>query len=169
MTQRAWPAWARASEIIDLLRLSGPIAISRAAMMLMGITDAIVLGQMAPGELPFVLNSWLPIGVSLGLGTGILIGVQVLTSELMGVNREQESGRIFRRGLVFAGGLGLLMTALIYPLAGPMFRSFGFAPEVAEATAACTRIMSLGLFGFMVTTVCSMYLEALRRPLFVTL
>jgi len=168
MTQRAWPAWARASEIIDLLRLSGPIAISRAAMMLMGITDAIVLGQMAPGELPFVLNSWLPIGVSLGLGTGILIGVQVLTSELMGVNREQESGRIFRRGLVFAGGLGLLMTALIYPLAGPMFRSFGFAPEVAEATAACTRIMSLGLFGFMVTTVCSMYLEALRRPLFVT-
>lgn len=166
--KRAWPAWAQASEILDLLRLSGPIAISRAAMMLMGITDAIVLGQMAPEELPFVLNSWLPIGVSLGLGTGILIGVQVLTSELMGVNREQESGRIFRRGLAFASVLGLALMAIIYPLAGPMFRSFGFAPEVAEATAACTRIMSLGMFAFMVTTVCSMYLEALRRPLFVT-
>ena len=168
MTQRAWPAWARASEILDLLRLSGPIAISRAAMMLMGITDAIVLGQMAPGELPFVLNSWLPIGVSLGLGTGILIGVQVLTSELMGVGREQESGRIFRRGLIFAALMGVALTAIIFPLAGTMFRAFGFAPEVAAATAACTRIMSLGLFGFMVTTVCSMYLEALRRPLFVT-
>ncbi len=168
MTQRAWPAWARASEILDLLRLSGPIAISRAAMMLMGITDAIVLGQMAPGELPYVLNSWLPIGVSLGLGTGILIGVQVLTSELMGVGREQESGRIFRRALVFSAVLGLALTALIYLLAGPMFRAFGFAPEVAAAVASCTRIMSLGMFGFMVTTVCSMYMEALRRPLFVT-
>jgi MATE family multidrug resistance protein len=56
MTQRAWPAWARASEILDLLRLSGPIAVSRASMMLMGLTDAIVLGRMAPEELPFVLN-----------------------------------------------------------------------------------------------------------------
>lgn len=169
MHQRAWPAWMRASELVDLLRLSLPIAITRSAWMLMGITDAIVLGRMAPEELPYVLNSWLPMGVALGFGMGILLGVQVLTSELMGQERSAESGRIFRRGLKFAILLGIVLTVVMYPLAEPMFRALGFAPDVAAAVGSCTRILSLGLIGFMVTAVCSMYLEALRRPLIATL
>ena len=60
------PAWARPADISDLLKLSVPIAITRMSMMLMSMTDAVVLGQYAPGELPYILNSWLPIGVSLG-------------------------------------------------------------------------------------------------------
>ncbi|MEM1391270.1 MAG: MATE family efflux transporter [Pseudomonadota bacterium] len=169
MHQRAWPAWMRASELIDLLRLSLPIAITRSAWMLMGITDAVVLGRMAPEELPYVLNSWLPMGVALGFGMGILLGVQVLTSELMGQERSAESGRIFRRGLKFAILLGVVLTLLMYPLAEPMFRALGFAPDVAAAVGSCTRVLSLGLIGFMITAVCSMYLEALRRPLIATL
>ena len=168
MTQRAWPAWARASEILDLLRLSGPIAVSRASMMLMGLTDAIVLGRMAPEELPFVLNSWLPMGISLGFGMGILLGVQVLTSELLGRGRELQSGRVFRRGLAAALAIAIGITLLLYPSASALFNSLGFDSEVAEAVASCTRILSLGMIGFMVTTVCGMYLEALRRPLIST-
>lgn len=168
MQKRAWPAWARATQILDLIRLSLPIAITRSAMMLMGITDAIVLGRMAPGELPFVLNSWLPLGIALGFGMGILLGVQVLTSELMGTGRGHESGRIFRRGLWFATALGAVLTVTLFPLAGALFRNLGFDPDVAESVASCTRILSLGLVGFMVTTVCGMYLEALRRPLIAT-
>ena len=92
------PAWAQAKDIADLIRLSVPIAVSRMAMMLMGLTDAIVLGQYAPEELAYVLSAWLPIGVSLGFGIGILLGVQVLTSRLLGIGQEAGSGRIFRRG-----------------------------------------------------------------------
>ena len=69
------PLWAKPSDVADLIRLSVPIAVSRMAMMLMGLTDAIVLGQFAPEELAFVLSAWLPIGVSLGFGIGILLGV----------------------------------------------------------------------------------------------
>lgn len=168
MTQRAWPAWMRAADLVDLLRLSGPIAITRASMMLMGLTDAIVLGRMAPEELPFVLNAWLPLGISLGFGMGILLGVQVLTSELLGTGRGADSGRIFRRGLIAAVAIGAGIMVLLYPFAGVLFRNLGFEPVVAEAVASCTRILSLGLIGFMVTTVCGMYLEALRRPLIST-
>ena len=107
------PTWAKPSDIADLLRLSVPIAVSRMAMMLMGLTDAIVLGQYAPEELAYVLSAWLPIGVSVGLGIGILLGVQVLTSELLGVGREAGSGRIFRRGLVWALLLGAALTLLL--------------------------------------------------------
>jgi MATE family multidrug resistance protein len=176
------PVWAKPSDIADLLRLSVPIAVSRMAMMLMGLTDAIVLGQFAPEELAYVLSSWLPIGVSLGLGIGILLGVQVLTSELLGVGREAGSGRIFRRGLVWALLLGAALTALLLPTIGAFFHwvFVTIAPpsealreatpeQVAQETAKVTRILALGLIGHMITQCCSYYLEALRRPLMVTL
>ncbi|MEQ9435823.1 MATE family efflux transporter [Hyphomonas sp.] len=181
MARAGWPAWARASDISDLLRLSVPIAISRMSMMLMGITDAIVLGQYAPGELPFILNSWLPMGVSLGFGMGLLLGTQVLTSELLGIGHKAETGRIFRRGLWVALGLGVVLTALVFYGAEPLFHwifvtiapvsdaADKLAPEfIATETAKVTRILSSGLLAFMVSQVCSFYLEALRRPLLVT-
>lgn len=181
MFKRGLPAWMRASEIIDLLRLSGPIAVSRASIMMMALTDAIMLGQYAHGELAFVLNSWLPMGVALGFGMGILLGVQVLTSELMGVGEEAQSGRIFRRALWWSILLGLGLMGLVYLTAEPLFR-FMFidlspndqisktlsAEEISTATASVTRILSLGLVGFMVSNVFGYYLEALRRPLLVT-
>lgn len=184
MTQRAWPAWARASEILDLLRLSGPIAISRLSWMLMGLTDAIVLGQVKgqEHELAFILNSWLPIGVTLGFGMGILLGVQVLTSELVGRHEEHKSGRIFRRGMGWAALIGIAVTAIVYLVAAPLFDllfvqinpneniSASMTPdEFASETALITQILSLSLLGFMISTVCSYYLEALRRPLIVTI
>jgi MATE family multidrug resistance protein len=182
MTTSRLPVWAKPSDIADLLRLSVPIAVSRMAMMLMGLTDAIVLGQFAPEELAYVLSSWLPIGVSLGLGIGILLGVQVLTSELLGVGREAGSGRIFRRGLVWALLLGAALTALLLPTIGAFFHwvFVTIAPpsealreatpeQVAQETAKVTRILALGLIGHMITQACSYYLEALRRPLMVTL
>ena len=181
MLKRGLPAWMRASEIVDLLRLSGPIAVSRASIMCMALTDAIVLGQYAPGELTFVLNSWLPMGVALGFGMGILLGVQVLTSELMGVGKEQESGRIFRRAFWWSLALGIVLTVLVYFSAQPLFRLMFIdlspndqisqtltAEEIAASTASVTQILALGLVGFMASTVFGYYLEALRRPLIVS-
>ncbi|WP_084418731.1 MATE family efflux transporter [Henriciella litoralis] len=166
--RRVWPAWARPSDITDLLRLSGPIAVSRAAMMLMGLTDVIVLGQNAPSELPFVLNSWLPIGVSLGLTMGLLLGVSVLTAELSGIGRGAETGRIFRRGMKFSLWFGALLTVGVVLLVGPMFTLLGFEADIASGTTAVSRILAYGLIGHMITHVAGSYLEALRRPLVVT-
>ena len=182
MTTSRLPAWARPSDIADLMRLSVPIAISRMAVMLMGVTDAIVLGQYAPGELAYVLNAWLPMGISLGLGLGILLGVQVLTSELLGVGREKDSGRIFRRGLLWGALLGGALTLMLIPTAGSFFHwifvtiappseaaGIDAPPEVIAAeTASVTRILAFGLMGHMLSLACSYYLEALRRPLLVT-
>jgi MATE family multidrug resistance protein len=183
MTTSRLPAWARPSDVADLMRLSVPIAISRMAVMLMGVTDAIVLGQFAPAELAYVLNAWLPVGISLGLGLGILLGVQVLTSELLGVGREKDSGRIFRRGLLWGALLGGALTLLLIPTAGSFFywifvtiappseaAGIDAPPEVVAAeTASVTRILAFGLMGHMLSQACSYYLEALRRPLLVTI
>lgn len=181
MARREWPAWLRVSDILDLLKLSTPIAISRMSMMMMALTDAIVLGQVAEDELPFVLNSWLPVGVSLGLGMGLLLGVQILTSEMIGRGEEAATGRIFRRGFIWAVGLGVALTGLVYLSAQPLFEwifidinpnseiSRTLTPqEVAGEIAAVTRILAFGMVGFMVSTICAYYLEALRKPGIVT-
>ncbi len=182
MRSMNWPAWVRLGDIVDLLRLSVPIAISRMAMMLMSMTDAVVLGQFAPGELPFVLNSWLPMSITLGFSMGILIGVQVLTSEMLGIGRHAQSGRIFRRGLVAALALGMALLALVALSAGPLFHwlfveiapssdaaNLADPEHVAASTASVTRILALALPGFTISTVCGLYLEALRRPTLVAI
>lgn len=182
MEKTRLPVWAKPSDIADLMRLSVPIAVSRMAMMLMGVTDAIVLGQYAPAELAYVLNAWLPMGISLGLGIGILLGVQVLTSELLGTGREADSGRIFRRGLLWGAALGGALMLLLIPTASSFFHwifvtiappgeaaGIDAPPQVVAAeTASVTRILAFGLMGFMISQACSYYLEALRRPLLVT-
>jgi len=168
MTQRAWPAWARASEIMDLLRLSGPIAISRMSVMLMSFTDAVVLGLNTQNELPLILNAWLPIGIALAIGMGVLQGVQVISSELCGVGKEADTGRVWRRGMVTAVVLGLITTVICVMVANPLFVALKFEPEISAGAANATRILAIGLVGHMVSVGCMLYLEALRRPNLVT-
>ncbi|MEO0785865.1 MAG: MATE family efflux transporter [Pseudomonadota bacterium] len=162
------------------MRLSLPIAVSRLSWMLMGLTDAIVLGQIAPAELPYVLNAWLPIGIMLGFSMGILMGVQVLTAEKAGRGEEADTGRIFRRGMLHATALAAVFMLVAYPGVESFFRwvfveiapprgAGALAPElIVTEVSSVTRILILGLPGFLIGTVCSMYLEALRRPLLVT-
>jgi len=165
---RRLPEWARPSEIVDLTRLAVPVAMSRASFMLMGLTDAIVLAWYAPGQLPLVLNGWLPSGVTMGFGMGLMLGVSVMTAELSGQGRADETGRILRRGLWVGALYALLATALVYLIAEPLVRGFGFEPELINPIIHTTQILALGTIGHMLGMACSMYLEALRKPNLVT-
>jgi len=162
------PAWARPQEMLDLVRLAVPVALSRASFMLMSLTDAVILARYAPGELPYVLNGWLPIGVVMGFGMGLMIGVQVLTAELSGAGKARETGRIFRRGLVVAFIYGVVATALCIVIARPLLGWVGFDDGLADATTTVTHILAYGFLAHMLSMCCSSYLEALRRPNIVT-
>ncbi len=158
------PAWASPKEMIDLVRLAVPVALSRASFMLMGLTDSILLGRYHPGQLPYVLNGWLPIGVMFGFGMGLMIGVQVLTAELNGSGKGAETGRIFRRGLWVALAYGVFATGVCIVVARPLLDLVGFDPELAAATTACTHILAYGAIAHMVGLAGQFYLEALRKP-----
>jgi len=165
---RRLPEWARPSEILDLTRLAVPVAMSRASFMLMGLTDAIILAWYAPGELPLVLNGWLPSGVTMGFGMGLMLGVSVMTAELGGQGRADETGRIVRRGLWVGALYALLATVLVFLIADPLVHAFGFSEELAAPITQTTQILALGTLGHMLGMACSMYLEALRKPNLVT-
>jgi multidrug resistance protein, MATE family len=162
------PAWAQPKEMIDLIRLAVPVAASRASFMLMSLTDAVVLSRVRPGELPLVLNSWLLNGVVMGFGLGLVLGVSVLTAELNGTGRREETGRVFRRGLMLSILYSIGATALVIFTSEMVFPLVGFGPELSRATAETTRILAIGILGHMIGTTCSFYLEALRKPNIVT-
>lgn len=162
------PTFLRRRDVVDLFRLAVPVAASRMTFMLMGLTDAVVLARHSPGQLPHVLNAFLPIGVAMGFGLGLTMGVQVLTAELSGSGRDLETGRVCRRGLGVAAVYGLAAAAVCVILARPLVDAFGFTGDFAAATARCTRILAYGLPAHMLFNACAAYLEALRRPLVVT-
>lgn len=168
MTASRLPAWARPSEILDLTRLAVPVAMSRASFMLMSLTDAIILAWYAPGELPLVLNGWLPSGVTMGFGMGLMLGVSVMTAELSGSGKGGETGRIVRRGLWVGALYALAATLLVFAIAEPLVRGFGFSAELVKPIVSTTQILALGTLGHMMGMACSMYLEALRKPNLVT-
>jgi len=150
--------------MLDLTRLAVPVAISRASFMLMSLTDAVLLGRYAPGELPYVLNGWLPIGVLFGFGMGLMIGVQVLTAELSGAGKANETGRIFRRGMIVALAYGVFATFACIVIARPLLDLIGFDEKLAQATTDCTHILAYGAIAHMGGMACQFYLEALRKP-----
>lgn len=168
MNREKLPSWAQPREILDLVRLALPVAASRSTFMLMSLTDSVILARSAHGQLPYVLNAWLPLGVMLGLGMGLMIGVQVITSELSGAGKEAESGRVFRRGLWVGTAFSVVGTLFILAIARPLYALFGFDTVVEDGTVAVTRILAYGVVGHMASLACTMYLEALRRPNIVT-
>ena len=168
MSKRVWPAWANLSDIFDILRLSAPIAVSRSSFMLMVLTDTIILGRNAPEELPYVMNSWLPIGILIGISSGLLLGVSVLTAELSGKGEAKDSGRIFRRGLILAAFFGIIFSAPVFFGARSIFTFLKLEGVVLEGTVQVCRILCFAVIAQLLSNAMSSYLEALRRPLLVT-
>ncbi|MEO0981729.1 MAG: MATE family efflux transporter [Pseudomonadota bacterium] len=186
MPRRDWPAWARASDIVDLVRLALPVAASRAAVPIMSATDVVVLGRNAQLELPYITNGYLLVGLGLAVGMGILQGVQVFTAELSGVGEQRNTGRVLRRGLWVGLVLGVVFTLASWLSAGPMFHYLlvtvpearaaatgaefdrAAAELIAAGTVTATNILAFGLIWHMLTVGGSLYLEALRRPGLVT-
>jgi multidrug resistance protein, MATE family len=130
--------------------------------MLMSLTDAVVLARHSAGQLPLVLNAWLPNGVFMGFGMGLMMGVSVLTAELNGSGKGAETGRIFRRGLALAAVFSVVATAIVWLTAPALFQLLDFEPSLAKAMAETTQILALGTLGHMVGATCQFYLEALR-------
>lgn len=149
----------------SILRVAGPVALARLGVMGMGLADTIMVGQLAPDELGWQALGWAPTGVFMVAGIGLLAGVQVLTARVMGEGRPQDSGGVWRRGLMLAAVSGLLAVALLWAFGEQALLAAGIAPELAGPSADVMRILALSLPLHLIYIASAFYLEALRRPL----
>jgi len=103
-----------------LLKLSGPVVLSRLAIMTMGLTDTIVVGRYSAEQLGFHALGWAPTSVILTVMIGLMTGVQVMTARVIGEGRRHLAGAVLRRGIVYGVWISLASAALL-AVGGPPF------------------------------------------------
>lgn len=152
------------SRLLALARLASPVALARLGIMGMGIADTVVVGQLAPAELPALALGWSPTGMLLVTGIGLLMGVQVLAARAIGAGDAAHAGAVWRRGLVVAAVTGAICAALLALLTEPLLLAMGIEAGLARASAQVSRILGLSLglhFGYIC---CAFFVEAVKQP-----
>ena len=156
------------SDLIELLRLAGPVVLSRLGIMVMGLTDAIVVGHYSAAQLGFHAMAWAPTSIFVTVTVGLLVGTQVMGSRAMGAGKPHEVGAVLRRGVVYSLWLGLAGSVLL-ALAGPLLlHHVGIDKALADGSTAPLIVFSLSMIPYAVSVALSFWLEGLGRPGMVT-
>lgn len=148
----------------SLLRLGWPVVLSRLGIMLMGVTDAIVVGRYSAEELGYQALGWGPTGVVVTTGVGLLMGIQVLTTQLVGEDRRLEAGAVLHRGVALSLIVGAFTTFVLILGTPPVFELLGHDPQLAAGASAVVLILSLSMTLYLVSVACTIWLEALEEP-----
>ena len=152
------------TELAELLKLSGPVVISRLGIMAMGLSDAIVVGRYSATELGYHALGWAPTSVVVTMAIGLFSGVQVMTARAIGEGRLHDTGAVLRRGLVYSLWIGLISAALL-ALLGPIFlHNIGLQPSLADGSSRVLLIFCLSLPGYALSVSASFWMEGLSRP-----
>lgn len=158
------PRGAVMSDLIELLRLSGPVVLSRLGIMVMGLTDAIVVGRFSAEQLGFHAMAWAPSSVFVTMTVGLLVGAQVMTSRAIGAGRLHDTGAVLRRGLVYAFWIGMASAVSLALLGPPLLHAVHLPKALADGATAPMIVFSLSLPLYALTVVISFWLEGLSRP-----
>ena len=138
--------------------------LSRLGIMTMGLTDVIVVSHYSTKEIGYQALGWMPTGVVIMTGAGLLTGVQVITARNIGEGRPEATGGVLRRGLVYSWWLGLAIAALLFA-AGPWaLRHIGLEADLARGSGPVLQVLAVSLPFHLISTSATYYLEALSRP-----
>lgn len=148
----------------ELLTLAWPVVLARIGIMVMGLTDAIVVGNYSAEQLGFHAIAWAPTSVVVTTAVGLMLGVQVMTARFIGEGRREQTGAVLRRGVVYALQIGVgSMIGLI--LLGPWALSrAGLEDGLAEGASPALIVFALSMPVYLVSVACQFFLEALSKP-----
>jgi multidrug resistance protein, MATE family len=149
--------------LAELLRLAGPVILSRLGIMAMGLTDAIVVGRHSAQELGYHALGWAPTMVVLTTAIGLLFGVQVMTARRVGEGRPEEAGTVLRRGLAYALWLGIGSAALLFVLGPPLLHALRLEEDLAAGASRALQVFALSLPTYLLAVACSHFLEAVSK------
>jgi len=148
-----------------LLRLAGPVVVSRLGIMAMGVVDTVVVGRYSATELGYHALGWAPTGVVLTTALGLLYGVQVMTAQAIGEGRITDTGAILRRGLVYAFWIGIASALILAGLGGPLMHNIGLDAALADGSTPVVQIFALSLLPILLADAGMFWLEAHGRPI----
>lgn len=146
------------------LVLAGPIIIGQVSQMLMGVTDAIMIGQV--GKIPLAASAfagslW---GFFFMVAIGLLIPVTILVSRAHGGGDEREAAEWMRHGAVLAAVAGVLGSLLLLALGSQLHR-FGQPPEVLAEVSPYYGLIVASTLPTLLFQVQRQFAESMERPM----
>ncbi|HEV7229353.1 MATE family efflux transporter [Brevundimonas sp.] len=148
----------------ELLTLAWPVVLARIGIMVMGLTDAIVVGNFSSRELAFHTQAWTPTAVVITTAVGLLLGVQVMTARRIGEGRPELAGAVLRRGAVYALTIGVGSMGALIALGPWALSRLGLEDGLAEGAAPALTVFALSMPFYLVSVAGQFFLEALNRP-----
>lgn len=151
--------------LAELLRLSAPAMASRLLILGLGFVDTVMVGRYATRELAWLsLANRSVIAFLLVVSIGLLMGVIVKTAGAYGKGELEAAGRVWRRSMPYALGIGLVMLALALP--GPFWmRLLAKDPVIARQSAELVLVLAAGLPAHLLFFCSTAFLEGIRRPI----
>jgi MATE family multidrug resistance protein len=150
--------------VAALLRIAGPVALARLGIIGMALVDVVVVGQLAPDELPHQALGWAPTAVFLVAAIGLLQGVQVLAARSLGEKNPEGAGVALRRGLVLGLIAGLLSAALMWLGGENIFTVFGIEEDLAGPSTPVMMVLALSIPLHLLFIAGTYFLEAIKKP-----
>ncbi len=148
----------------ELVRLSFPIVLQRLGIMTMGIVDTLMVGRYSAQELAYQSISSVPVSTVIVISIGLMMGTMVLTSNAYGAEDYKLCGRIWRRSLPYAFGLGMVgFVACMF--GGPLLVMLGQDPDIARGGGVVLQAYAFSLPMTNIMLACTFFLEGINRPL----
>lgn len=152
------------SEVGETLRLAGPAIVARAGMLLMSIADTVMVGHYATADLAYLGIAWSLSTTLLVANIGLLMGTLVKTSHAFGAGDYAECGRVWRRSMPLAAGVGMVCFALCF-VAEDLLRAIGQSEAIAIEGGIVTVAYGAGLAPVAIAVASQFFLEGVKRPI----
>lgn len=152
------------STLRDLLNLAWPVVMARIGIMTMGLTDVIVVGNYSGIELAYSSLALAPTAIIVTTAVGLMMGVQVMTAQLIGEGRRAEVGGVLRRGVVYSLQIGIVSTLGLILIGPWALQNMGLADGLGEGASPVLIVLALSMPGYLISVAAQFFLEAMNRP-----
>ena len=157
----ASPVRAEARRIV---RLAWPIMLTSLNWTLMHIIDVAVVGQYGTDELAALGASRTLTFIAIVMGFSGLTGVLVFASRADGGGRLEETGDIFRSGLMLGLAIGVGVMIVLGLWALPLLALIGVEGALQRPAAAVVQAMAIAFPAQLLLAASSYFLEGISRP-----
>ena len=148
---------------LDLLRLCGPVILSRAGLMVMMVVDAIMVGRFSTQELAYQAIGLAPLMFIMVTSFGLLMGTLVRTAYNVGAGTPENCGNVWQRSLGYA--LVIAAIGLIASFFGTDFLLLtGQEQGIAEGGGEVILILGYSIPFMLIFVTSAYFLEGLKRP-----
>ena len=145
-------------EVFKTFSLAYPVIIGQLGIIMMGVVDSIMVGQLGPVPLAAASlgNSLIFIILIIGIGSSIVISP--LVAILVGANRHSECGNYFRQSLFINVVLSFVMLGIIL-LSVNFIKYLDQPPEVVELSIIYMTIVGLSAIPLMIYQTYKQFIE----------